>query len=91
MQAWLVSLADKEPELRYSAGPLQGLGGDVLHPSFPPPTLVMQETSKLLEVLSRDFEGHDVLAAGYLINGPKLLFGAADAGGTLRQFEYMRR
>jgi hypothetical protein len=50
-----------------------------------------QESNRLFELLSRDFDDHDVLCGGYLINASKLLFGMADAGGTLRQMEYVRR
>jgi hypothetical protein len=43
-----------------------------------------------LEGLSRDFERHDVLAAGFIINAQKLLFAATDASGTLWQYEYVK-
>jgi hypothetical protein len=50
-----------------------------------------QESTRVLELLSRDFEWHDITATGFVINDKKLLFATADASGTLRQFEYVRR
>lgn len=48
------------------------------------------ESAKVLEGLSRDFEHHDVSAAGFIINAQKLLFAATDASGSIRQYEYVK-
>ncbi len=51
---------------------------------------VAQEGARTLDLLSRDFDRHDVLAAGFLVNAAKLMLATPDASGTLRQFEYVR-
>lgn len=50
-----------------------------------------QEASKVLELLSRDYDQQDVVSVGFVINGPKLLFALADSAGALRLMEYVRR
>ncbi|KAF5843830.1 CPSF A subunit region-domain-containing protein [Dunaliella salina] len=63
------------------------LVGDVHHGvSF----LRYNDTTKVLEGLSRDFERHDVSSTGFIINAQKLLFAATDASGTLWQYEYVK-
>lgn len=43
----------------------------------------VQEAERVLELMGRDFDHTDALTAGIVIAEPKLLFVAADAGGTL--------
>ena len=43
------------------------------------------EVSKGLELLGRDFDHHDVVDAGFVINHTKVLFVSADRAGTLHQ------
>ncbi|GAX81862.1 hypothetical protein CEUSTIGMA_g9290.t1 [Chlamydomonas eustigma] len=46
------------------------------------------ETEKVLKLLGRDFDDHDVTASGIIINASKLLFMSADSSGTLHQCEF---
>jgi hypothetical protein len=43
------------------------------------------ETEKILKLLGRDFDDHDVTATGVIINASKLIFLSADTSGTLHQ------
>eukprot|EP00198_Chlamydomonas_reinhardtii_P004163 XP_001693499.1 predicted protein [Chlamydomonas reinhardtii] len=46
------------------------------------------DASRVLEFMSKDFDGRDVLTCGVVIAEPKLHFLAADAAGTLQMMEF---
>lgn len=50
--------------------------------------LSMQAANKELVTLSKDFDHSDSLASEFVINESVLLCLEADAGGTLRTFQY---
>ncbi len=49
------------------------------------------EASRILSLLGRDFDAHDVTATGIVINASKLMFVYADRAGTLHQVSEARR
>eukprot|EP00798_Chlamydomonas_sp_ICE-L_P015928 gene15928-22062_t len=63
------------------------LVGDVHHGVY---FIRYVEADRVLSLLGKDFDQHDVVSTGIIINATKLLFVFADTGGTIRQMEYMR-
>ncbi|MEW5299108.1 MAG: hypothetical protein WDW36_002154 [Sanguina aurantia] len=48
-----------------------------------------QEDSKVLSEMGKEFDSHDAVATGIVVDDRKLLFVYADAGGALRQRQYV--
>lgn len=48
-----------------------------------------QDDTKVLSEMGKEFDSHDAVSTGIVVDERKLLFVYADAGGALRQMQYV--